>query len=447
MKEKFPGYYLPSKAEFDELWKSCLFSFDTSFLINLYEKPEHVRNGYLGFLTSFGNRIWLTNHVALEYHTKRPKKTCQQLGRISEIQSHLRKLDLQPLAHHQPYVSPETVAELQGSVDKVLKELDEAKKAHDFVDTESDPILLKLTQLFDGRTGEPYSAERVAEIVKDGGDRYKRNIPPGFADKDKEGIARFGDLIIWMQLLDKAKEAQQPVILVTDEKKPDWWSKYEDRVIGPHPLLREEMKTVAGQPFYLYTGKGFASHAERYLPENVEAEAKRDMREAAEERGAIEIIADVEIYDGNLGMTTTTTPNPQRYKIKDDMGRWYRTNPLLSTQPTQAPFQDPTILPPGAGEVPISVVRLSEFSQVGKLMEYWNVSGQGDDRLLTNLIHRAILLRGRWAKELPENLQGLLDTVIQVAASIPALPVELRQSQIDLLLTNTRYLVTAVSAL
>ena len=56
--------------------------------------------------------------------------------------------------------------------------------------------------------------------------RYERKTPPGFMDCDsKDDIRRYGDAILWFQVLDKAKSAKRDVILVTDDRKTDWWWK------------------------------------------------------------------------------------------------------------------------------------------------------------------------------------------------------------------------------
>ena len=50
MKSLFPGSYGISEAELEELWKSCLFVFDTNTLLHLYRYKEPARNELLGLL-------------------------------------------------------------------------------------------------------------------------------------------------------------------------------------------------------------------------------------------------------------------------------------------------------------------------------------------------------------------------------------------------------------
>jgi hypothetical protein len=290
MKDLFHGYYRPSNEQFTELWKSCLFSFDASFLLNLYHYSEQTRTAFLNIVTSLGNRIWLTHQAALEYQRGRPKAICQELGPYDKMKAELTDISttLQSTSKH-PFVKPETVAKFNRLSKTLVNELDLGRKAQEeFVTTASDPILLKLTQLFDGRTGQPYPPKKRPEIETDGKDRYAKLIPPGFADlKEKErdpALDPYGDLIVWMQLLDKAKTSKQGVIFVTDDLKEDWWHKHDKRMIGPHPMLRQEMTDAAGCPFYMYTGETFVDYAGEYLNQHVEAEVKREVKEAAEQR-------------------------------------------------------------------------------------------------------------------------------------------------------------------
>jgi hypothetical protein len=37
MKKKFQEYYKPTDKELEELWENCIFIFDTSVILNLYQ--------------------------------------------------------------------------------------------------------------------------------------------------------------------------------------------------------------------------------------------------------------------------------------------------------------------------------------------------------------------------------------------------------------------------
>ena len=43
MRDMFPGYYSPTKDEYEQLWTEGLFVLDTNILLNLYRLPKGAR--------------------------------------------------------------------------------------------------------------------------------------------------------------------------------------------------------------------------------------------------------------------------------------------------------------------------------------------------------------------------------------------------------------------
>lgn len=69
-----------------------------------------------------------------------------------------------------------------------------------------------------------FTRDEVYAICEDGEKRYKKKIPPGYKDvKDKDGLRKYSDLILWKEVIRFAKEKQKNIIFVTDDVKPDWW--------------------------------------------------------------------------------------------------------------------------------------------------------------------------------------------------------------------------------
>lgn len=72
----------------------------------------------------------------------------------------------------------------------------------------------------------------------------------------------------------KAKELQKDVILVTDERKADWWWKLKDgRMIGPRQELIEEIKIHASVDFHMYSSERFLTFGQTYLKEQIDQKA------------------------------------------------------------------------------------------------------------------------------------------------------------------------------
>ena len=86
------------------------------------------------------------------------------------------------------------------------------------------------------------------------------NISPGFTDKDKEGIDKYGDLVIWKEILNKINGTLCNVVFLQNEKKEDWWSGKERNQIPD--VLKEEFRnaTMAGANLYMMNFDEFLNH-------------------------------------------------------------------------------------------------------------------------------------------------------------------------------------------
>src|SRR5207244_5200144 len=113
-----------------------------------------------------------------------------------------------------------------------------------------DPIRERLTAIFAGRVGNPLPESEMPALLARGRDRYDRKVPPGFRDLgEKADQFAFGDFLLWEEVLRKAAEESRPALLVTEERKDDWWTKHEGMLIGPRPELISEFEARTNQHF------------------------------------------------------------------------------------------------------------------------------------------------------------------------------------------------------
>jgi hypothetical protein len=82
---------------------------------------------------------------------------------------------------------------------------------------DAEALLNKLSDLIGEAVGSAPSQEQLRDLEKEGKRRYEALIPPGFRDAKKAGIEAYGDYFIWQEALDKAKEVQKPMIMITDD--------------------------------------------------------------------------------------------------------------------------------------------------------------------------------------------------------------------------------------
>jgi hypothetical protein len=280
MKELFPGYYRKSDNEIRKIWEKGIILFDTNVLLNLYRYSDSTRETLIELISKFSKQIYLPHQAALEYNRNKYEVIAEQekaykefLDKISQIQK-----DLQSTSKP-PFLTSKVDKDLNSIFEKVSAEVqDSITKYCDYL--KQDPIYRKISELFKGRITQPFSEEELKEIYKEGEERYKMKIPPGFEDeKTKDGIRKFGDLVLWKQVLEKAKELKRDVILVTDERKLDWWWKIKDgRNMGARQELVEEIMAFANVDFHMYSSERFLSYGQTFLKEKINENALEEIQ-------------------------------------------------------------------------------------------------------------------------------------------------------------------------
>jgi len=281
----FPGYYRPTENEFIDLWDNCTFILDANVLLNLYRYSIDTSSELIAILEKVSDRLWIPYQVAYEYQEDRLSVIYKQIDAYGEIKTIIEdnknKLTskLNNYLKH-PLINTDNIIEQLNSFSSLItKEIEEREGQHPNL-TGEDTLRERVTSLFQNRVGQKYDDNRMKEIFSEGLKRYERNIPPGYMDaKTKQGDEKFGDLILWYQIIDKAKESNKPVIFVTDDTKEDWWWKFNRITIGPKPELIQEIRSLAGIPFYMYRSDQFMEYARQYLQEHVGQEAIDEIRE------------------------------------------------------------------------------------------------------------------------------------------------------------------------
>ena len=281
MKEIFPGFNKKNTKEIKELWDNGIICFDANVLLNLYRYSNDTRNALLDLVTKFSSQIWLPHQSALEYNRNRYEVISDQEKAYKDFTSKIGQIesDLQSTSKP-PFLSNK----LHASLKKVFKEVNEEvegsiKKYCDFL--QEDIIYESLSNIFTKKISSEYTEQQLLEVYKEGEIRFQKKIPPGFEDeKTKQGNRKYGDLVLWKQIIDKAKEEKKPIILITDERKIDWWWKIKDgRNMGPRQELVEEMKREANAEFHMYSSERFLSYGLDHLKERVNKKALEEIKE------------------------------------------------------------------------------------------------------------------------------------------------------------------------
>ena len=243
---------------------------DTNVFLNIYRYSPEFTEFALDCIKTVMNHIVIPSVVDLEYKKHRKesffamKKRVQKAsGNIkSQIQSSKTKIikscdvlkkNRYPDIDQLEISVIEKLEELQQNVDNffldrsVLDQLADSWEGKDYV-------LDLFDEISQNRMILPFSQEELYRICNEGESRYENQIPPGFKDaKNKDGIRKYSDLIIWKEVIGYAKNRKCDVIFVTDDVKTDWW-KDENTF---HESLVTEFETETGKEIYPFTSGSF----------------------------------------------------------------------------------------------------------------------------------------------------------------------------------------------
>lgn len=261
MRTLFWQYHRPTDDELAKLWQECIFVFDANVLLDVYRLSPDARETFLNVLERLKDRSWLPYQAAAEFYENRDIVIGQQIQACDKALGELKVPDLG--SHRRTPIDVDQIAAIfEAAVAKAGALVNRVKDEHLGL-LSSDKLLERIASIYDGRVGDSYSRDRLAEIHKLAAERFKAMVPPGYEDaKEKPVPVCYGDVVLWFQMIDYAKEQKQPLVFVTGDEKDDWWLRKHGRTIGPRPELMREMRDQAGIACYVYQTKSFLERAQ-----------------------------------------------------------------------------------------------------------------------------------------------------------------------------------------
>ena len=232
----------------------CILIFDTNVFLDLYRYSVNTSRLSLNILKELSSQIWLPRQVYDEFiknyeeeqrkaYSKYSKIERELNGRIDSFSSDLskdikrfKKYDFPNLDQLDETVS-NIIEQLKAEVNNVRASLRELEKENRqiFNDGEIQGFIQDLHD--NNNIGIPYGYRELIEIYKEGEVRYSYNIPPGYKDKNKKTLDKFGDLIVWKQILDYSSDCTRNILFITNDTKEDWWKKESNNNYS----IREEL--------------------------------------------------------------------------------------------------------------------------------------------------------------------------------------------------------------
>lgn len=291
MKDIYPEYFVSSKEYQDELWKDPILVFDANVLLDLYRFPSNTTQEFLDLLKVLQNRIWMPYNIGLEFLRNRKSAIQDSIANYDRQKKFLErykfKKEMLNNTQQNGNIRPKTavfdankLAEVLGPIitEQIQIVEEEAKKFKQILKT--DHILESIQSIFEGKIQEnPYTAEYIEKIKTLGEKRYANNVPPGYSDIHKEEIEifpdfiidkKFGDLLNWIAIVDKAVDSNKDVIFISNDEKPDWMEGDKENTKTPRKeLLREFIAKTNGRKFFIYNTDNFLKLAKIYFKVSV----------------------------------------------------------------------------------------------------------------------------------------------------------------------------------
>lgn len=286
-KDEFYGFYREPFNKESMTTENTIIVFDTNSLLNVFRFTPEASKEYFEIIQSIQDNIYIPYLVALEFHFHKSETLLLNEINVTKFKNNfsknwnkLKSEAAKTLFSSLSYRNDIDNKELNAYLSDLLNSEDlniENKLVEKIssISKNQTNIFNALVEIMHSKTGERYTQEMITKIEKEGEERYKNGIPPGFNDANKKlsrsynGIKyqqKFGDLIIWKDIISKAKEDRiKYVIFVTSDGKRDSKTdlnykvcvgndgngKEKYQIIGPRIELIEEMKNETGADFYL----------------------------------------------------------------------------------------------------------------------------------------------------------------------------------------------------
>lgn len=252
----------------EKLWNEAIIVFDASSILNLYEYSENSRVDIFKLIKSFSNDKWIPFNVHFEFLKNKDKPINNTILKYDELSNSLNSIEKQFVQiknktkskDKHPFIESDIVLTFEKNINDfkiALNSILKIKKEELLTFGSKDSVLNFFNENF--QFGDEYPYSKTIEIIKEGEFRYRNSIPPGYKDEnEKKGFAKYGDLIIWKQILDKAISSNKPIVFIMDDLKEDWWHLDKKNIpILPRIELIEEFKEKNNLSFWMYTSSQF----------------------------------------------------------------------------------------------------------------------------------------------------------------------------------------------
>lgn len=276
-----------SDMKIEDLIENASIVFDTSALGKLYHLTDANKQSMLNILREhFKDSIWIPFWVWKEYQRNRKKFIAQPIYECykkpqfldSKNHTYLHLLNehvdsLKSNDNFHPYFDATYIKEMNGLHQKLQEvvtaircktEEAYAQKHNEIKDltNSNDDVLDTLSEF---KVAPALSYDKILDIVRDGDVRYRHSIPPGYLDSDKTSLDKFGDLIIWKEIIEHSKNDKCDIVFICNDLKQDWY--IDSNLCIPRDELIYEFSSLTGRNITIITIESFISSLSNLYPQ------------------------------------------------------------------------------------------------------------------------------------------------------------------------------------
>ncbi len=224
----------------------CHLFIDTNIISQLYKLNDDARTDFFIWVSTVSNRFHIPNWTVHEYQKRYCSKKTKEY--LDELDNKELVKKLQYLSNFvRGYVSDSLLVgstDYQGQKDRLFADLDEIAekfgKINNALTKRQNEHQLKVhSDILQNL--QPYTMDTDIYSLMEDIDytsdlRYSHLVPPGFEDIKKPDN-KYGDLIIWKEILDYCKNHNvTKAIWITRDGKPDMAYTPQKQISGGHPV-------------------------------------------------------------------------------------------------------------------------------------------------------------------------------------------------------------------
>lgn len=263
-----------SQGEFESIWgRKPILIIDTSSIFDLYRGAPSKSENALNLLKEISKeQLFIPAQVYQEYNKNKQTVINEEFKKINNVKQDLENIivkannSFEKVLYEYKRRHYPNIKSLEEDLKALTTEI--SQKANQYKESNQDEVTRNKSMLQNdniepfinelkenGCIGEEFPISSLLGIYDEGEKRFKYQIPPGYKDlkkdeKDTTKREKFGDLIVWKELLEKAASIDKDVIYLTSDKKE--WKTDKEGIKSPDQLLFKEFQDYSLQNLYFW---------------------------------------------------------------------------------------------------------------------------------------------------------------------------------------------------